>query len=161
MEIEPILPQTPVTVAIVKSPQDWQRITHGKHYHVPLQQCSRIAQSSWIAFYMPHWYTSHPYSIHLVASIQSVAVMQRLHYLPDESTHPHASQLYVVCTLGTMYRLRIPVVSQRWRRISLHQTTFGVLARAYDLGNISHIQRAVRRISPHTSDTDMHDLLFE
>lgn len=158
--MEPILPLTPITIALVKSQQDWQRIEQINQYHVPLQHYSRTVPSSWIAFYLPRWHMAHPYSIHFVASIQSVAVMQRVHYLPDESAHPRATHHYVVYTLGSMYQFRTPIVSLRWRRITLHQSTFGALARAYDLGNLSHIQRTLNRVLPHADDTDMHDHLF-
>lgn len=135
---------TGITIAIVKQPRDWQRLTLTHQYHVPVRYCASIIQSSWIAWYMPGWYSSQPHCIRYVSSITDLSIMPRYAYLPDEPHHPRAQHLYGVLTLDTLYELHVPLVSQHWRRIGIHHTSWGALTRAYDLGALTRITKRMR-----------------
>lgn len=147
---------TGITITIVKCAQDWQRLIHTHQYHVPIQYRPRLIQSSWVALYMPGWYSHNPHSVCYVAHMSNLHIMRRLEYLPDQPHHPHAHHLYAIITCDALYELRIPIVSKRWRRVGIHHTTWGALMRSYDLGALSLI---TQRMHAHaTSNHDSYDL---
>jgi hypothetical protein len=157
--VQQISTHTHISIALVKRPQDWQRIEHTRRYHLPIRHVAHILQSPWIALYLPGWHTTHPHCIRHVASISALTIMPRHAYLSDEPLHPRAHQLYAILTLDALYELQVPIVSKRWRRISIHHTTWGALTRTYDLGNLKRIEQRMRSISPSLHDTnEFHDL---
>jgi hypothetical protein len=155
--MQQITNRTGVTIALIKRPQDWQRLLHTHQYHLPVRHVTRIMQSPWVAFYMPSWHTTHPYCIRHVGHMTAMRITPRHTYLPDESTNLRADDLYAILTFDVMYTLRIPIFSAHWRRISIHHTTWGVLTRSYDLGALTHI---TRQLHSHTSadDAELFDL---
>lgn len=152
---------TGITIGIVKRPQDWQRICHTKQYHMPVRHIPRVMQSPWLAFYMPRWHTTHPYCIRHIASITAMTIAPRRTYLPDESTNPRADQLYAILTFDAIHTLRLPVSSTRWRRISIHHTTWGALMRTYDLGALMRVTRQMQQLSLSSMDDTELFNLFE
>jgi len=151
--MEPITSDTGIAIAIVKRAQDWQRITTTQQYHIPVQHMARIIQQQWIAFYFPRWHPDQAHSIQYVGTIASCTIAPRYKYI-DEPSHPHAHRNYMVVTFQTIYRLDVPIYSKRWRRIGVHHTTWGVLARAYDLGTLRHIARHMRTLPETVIDYD-------
>lgn len=150
---------TGITIAIVKRPQDWHRMTQTKQYHVPVRHSTSIIQSSWLAWYMPGWYSTQPHSICYVSQMTDLSIMPRHTYLPDEPHHPHAQHLYAILTFDALHELRIPITSRYWRRISIHHITWGVLTRTYDLGALTQVMRRMQTHAPGSSDTyDLSDL---
>ena len=143
--MEPITPDTGITIAIVKRAIDWQRITTTHQYHIPVQYMARIIHNQWVAFYFPRWHSHQAHSIQYVGTIASCTIMPRCTYI-DEPHHPHAHRDYVVVTFDTIYRLAVPIYSNRWRRISVHHTTWGILVRAYDLGALRHVACHMRTL---------------
>lgn len=150
-----IAPDTVITIAIIKHARDWQRLQATHQYHLPIAQLGRISQSPWLAFYMPKWHHEHPHCITHIAQIAALALMTRRDYLPDEHQHPRADNHYVVVTLKALYALDAPLPSQRWRRISIHQTTWAAFHRAHDLSAIRRLTQQLRRI------TSTHGFLTE
>lgn len=153
-----ITADTPITIAIVKRPHDWQRIINTRHYHLPIQHLTRITHTAWIAFYMPGWYTQHAHCIQHVATISAHTIMSRHQYLPDEQHHPRAHQPYIILTIDTIYTLTLPIPSRRWRRVSVQHSTWGALVRADDLGSITRIERHIRTAQVTVTFDDIHDI---
>lgn len=153
-----ITADTPITIALVKRPRDWQQIINARHYHLPMQHLSRITHTSWIAFYMPGWHTQHAHCIQHVAAISAYTIMSRRHYLPAEHDHPRAHHPYIILTIDTMYTLRLPVPSRRWRRMSVQHSTWGALIRTDDLGSLTRIERHIRTAQATGTFDDIHDI---
>jgi hypothetical protein len=159
--VQQITQYTGVTIAIVKRPQDWQRITHMQQYHLPIRYIPHIMQSPWIAWYMPRWHTIQPHSIHYVAHMKAMTITPRQAYLPHEAAHPRANNLYAVLTFDAIYTLRAPIISIRWRRIGIHYTTWGALVRTNDLGALSQVHQRMHAYAPGIIDSDELCDLFE
>jgi hypothetical protein len=155
--VHQITTTTNITIAIVKHPHDWQRIISARQYHMPVRHIARVMQSPWIAFYLPGWHATQPHRIRHVARITAMTIAPRRTYLPEEPTHPCADQLYAILAFDAIYTLRAPIYSTRWRRISIHHTTWGVLTRTYDLGALHQVARQLQNRT-HSDDVDLFDL---
>lgn len=150
---------TGITVAIVKREQDWQRIIHSQQYHIPERYSASVIQSSWVAWYMPGWYSNQPHCVRYVSHISNLQIMCRRDYIPDEPHHPHAHHLYAILTFDALYELRSPLTSQHWRRIGIYATTWGALTRAYDLSALTQVTRRMRTHPSLTHDSyELFDL---
>jgi hypothetical protein len=145
-----------ITIAIVKRQPDWQHLIQTRQYHIPVRYVTRIIHSPWVAFYIPGWHTTHPHCIRHVASMSAMTIAPRCAYLPEEHTHPRAHQLYAILTFDVIYTLRMPISSAHWRRISVHNTTWGALTRTYDLGSLNRITQQTKKHT--TTDVDNTEL---
>jgi len=85
-----------------------------------------------------------------------MTIAPRCAYLPEEHTHPRAHQLYAILTFDVIYTLRMPISSAHWRRISVHNTTWGALTRTYDLGSLNRITQQTKKHT--TTDVDNTEL---
>jgi hypothetical protein len=148
---------TGITIAIVKRPQDWQRILHSKQYHLPVRHVTGVMQSPWVAFYFPRWHTMQAHSICHIGSITAMTITPRRTYLPDEHANPRADQLYAVLTFEAIYQLRVPIRSAHWRRVSIHHTTWGAFTRTYDLGALYRVTQQMHDYR-HIDDFDLFDM---
>lgn len=146
-----IASDTAISVAIVKRARDWQQLITHHHYHMPIRHLTRISQSPWVAFYLPGWHHAHPHSVTHIAHVHAIDIMMRQSYLPNEDKHPHAQALYLILTFHALYQLPTPIISQRWRRISVMHTTWAAFCRADDVSTLCTITRRLQNRISHVT----------
>ena len=63
-------------------------------------------------------------------------LVTRCDLLPDEADHPRAEEPYYKLQLGPLQKREPPVVSQRWRRITLIHTTWDRFQAAEEINDL-------------------------
>jgi len=134
---------TATAVAILKRSSDAQRLLADHTYHLPVHQLPRIAGCSLMAWYLPGWHAT-PHRIAYWGLITQITLMSRQQYLPTQAHHPRAQHAYAIVHCREVVPLIPELISQHWRRITVHTTTWGALLRANDLSQLGQI------ISRHT-----------
>ena len=142
--------QHPTTLlALLKRPRDEQRLLDAMTYHLPLAQATHVHGTTEVAFYVGGWHPQSPYCVRYCATIVGAVISTRATYIVDEPDHPRATDRYMVLTVCALTTLDPPIVSERWRRISLHRIDAEALQRTPELGQI---QRTARRM-PRSTET--------
>lgn len=147
MIIDDIPDETATMVAILKRPSDAHRLLTEHTYHVPSHLLTRVTGCSLMAWYLPGWHPT-PHRLAYWAVISHVTLMSRLQYLPTQAHHPRAHHPYAIVHCSTVSPLVPALMSQRWRRVAVHTTTWGVLMRASDLGQLRQSTRGHISSSP-------------
>lgn len=135
--LESMPDDTATVVAILKRPSDAERLLTEHTYHLPVHQLTRIAGCSLMAWYLPGWHAT-PHRIAYWGVVSRITVMSRQQYLPSQSNHPHAHHQYAIVHCDEIWPMVPALSSRRWRRITVHTTTWGALVRANDLGQLGH-----------------------
>lgn len=135
--------ETATVVAILKRPSDAQRLLEAHTYHLPAHQLSRMTGCSLIAWYLPGWHPT-PHRIAYWGMISHITLMSRQQYLPTQANHPRAHHHYAVVHCSEIVTMTPALASRRWRRVSVHVTTWGSLMRATDLGQLGQLDQGVR-----------------
>jgi hypothetical protein len=129
-----------VLVAVVTRPQDLRLAREHHWYRIPLAHAPRQLAADYLAFYQTAAFGDERWAVRYYASILRYRIVTRRELLPDEATHPRASERYYRLDLGPLQTLDVPVLAARLRRITFIATTFGQLRRARDVRELWHPQ---------------------
>ena len=136
--IDDISPNARVLVAIVNRPRDLAAARDEGWYRIPLARAPRALHAEYLAFYQTAVFGSERWAVRYLAAVRAVGIATRAALLPNEASHPRASERYYRFAIGPLLALGVPVLSRRLRRIAFIPTTIGQLLRARDLNELWH-----------------------
>ncbi len=136
--MDDITPTARVLVAIVTRRRDLAAARDEGWYRIPLARAPRALHAEYLAFYQTAAFDTERWVVRYMAEVRAVSIATRAALLPEEASHPRASERYYRFAIGPLLELPVPLPSRRLRRIAFIPTTAGQLLRAHDLNELWH-----------------------
>lgn len=108
-------PEDRVLVGVVNRVKDLDHVRYDHWYRIPHGRISGGIHAEYLAFFLSRAFGEQNGAIHFYARRTGHELVRRQDLLPDEASHPRASQLYYKVQLGEL-RDRVPPVENPTRR---------------------------------------------
>lgn len=129
-------PEDRVLVTYVPNLSDFDFIRNESWYRIPQRYAPKGLHAEYFAFYFGRDFNEQKWAIHYFAEQRGNELVHRLDLFPDQVDHPRANELYYKVSLGPLQRLRRPIVSLRWRRITFMHTTWDRFQDAIEINDL-------------------------
>src|SRR5574338_403472 len=125
-----------VLVCLVPSPRDLEIARLLGWYRIPLRTAPKVVAVDYLAFYQPSAFGERSGKIEFIAEVRGHELTTRGELLRDEADHPRAKEEYYKIQIGGLEKLKEPVVSEKWKRITFLYTTGEYLLNARTLSDL-------------------------
>ncbi|HSL28609.1 MAG TPA: hypothetical protein VK900_05365 [Anaerolineales bacterium] len=132
----PLAPISLVLVCLLPSPRDLEIARLLGWYRIPFRTAPKVVAVDYLAFYQPSAFGERGGKIEYVAEVRGHELTTRGELLKDEADHPRAREEYYKLQIGGLERLKEPVVSEKWKRITFLYTTGEYLLKAKTLNDL-------------------------
>lgn len=130
-------PEDRVLVGVMPHPRDLELAREQHWYRVPARSAPQGIHAEYVAFYFTGAFGPDlRWAIHYYARRTGHELVRRVDLLPDEPSHPRASERYYKLQLGPIKQKDPPIVSLRWRRIAFIQTTWDRFVAAREINDL-------------------------
>jgi hypothetical protein len=116
-------PTSLILVAVMTSPRDLEIARLLGWYRIPLRTAPKIIAVDYLAFYQTGGFGEEKWRIQYVAPVKGYELTTRAELLRDEPDHPRAREEYFKIQIGALERLPVPILADKWRRITFLYTT--------------------------------------
>ena len=100
-------------------------------YRIPLKFAPKVVQVDYLAFFQPGSFDDQKTPrIETYAEVRGVELVTRRELMRDEPHHPRADEEYYKIQLGTLQKLRKPILTGKWKRMTFLYTTGELFSRA-------------------------------
>lgn len=118
-------PEDRVLVGVMPNPRDLKIARESHWYRIPKEHGLKGIHAEYIAFYFTGKFPPDlRWSIHYFARRTGHELVHRVDLFPDETTHPHARDLYYKIQLGDLRERIPPITSPAYRRVTFIETTW-------------------------------------
>jgi len=117
-----LTPTSLVLVCLLPTPRDMEIARLLGWYRIPLRTAPKVVAVDYLAFYQPSAFGERGGQIEYVAPVRGHELTTRAELLKDEANHPHAREEYYKIQLGGLERLKEPIKSEKWKRITFLYT---------------------------------------
>ncbi len=125
-----------VLVCLVPSPRDLEIARLLGWYRIPLRSAPKVVAVDRLAFYQPASFGEHGGQIEYTAAVRGHELTTRGELLKDEPQHPRAHEEYYKLQVGALEKLAVPVLADKWKRLTFLYTTGEYLLNAHDLNDL-------------------------
>ena len=125
-----------VLVCLLPTPRDLEIARLLGWYRIPLRTAPKVVAVDYLAFYQPSAFANHGGQIEYVAQVRGHELTTRGELLKDEADHPRAREEYYKIQIGGLERLKEPVRSEKWKRLTFLYTTGEYLLNARSLNDL-------------------------
>ena len=132
----PISPSSLVLVCLLPTPRDLEIARLLGWYRIPLRTAPKVIAVDYLAFYQPSAFGEHGDQIEYVAEVRGHELTTRGELLKDEADHTRANEEYYKMQIGGLEKLKQPVISEKWKRITFLYTTGEYLLKAKTLNDL-------------------------
>lgn len=129
-------PEDRVLVAYMPRPSDFALLQKEGWYRIPQEHAPKGLFADYVAFYFGRSFTAEKWSICYYAPQVGHELVTRRELLPHEDNHPRADALYYKVQLGPLQKLKRPIVSLHWRRITFLHTTWDRFCDAAEINDL-------------------------
>lgn len=129
-------PEDRVLVAYVPQPADFELIQQVGWYRIPQRHAPKGLHAEYFAFYFGQRFAAEKWAIHYYAPQLGHELTTRLALFPDQPDHPRAQEMYYKVQLGPLQKLKQPIVSLRWRRVTFLHTTWDRFLDATEINDL-------------------------
>jgi len=112
-----------VLVCLLPSPRDLEIARVLGWYRIPFRSAPKVVAVDYLAFYQPGSFGSQAGQIQYMAQVRGHELTTRAELLRDEPDHPRAHEEYFKIQLGALEKLKMPIKTDKWRRITFLYTT--------------------------------------
>jgi hypothetical protein len=105
-------------------------------YRIPLRTAPKVVAVDYLAFYQPSAFAERGGQIEYIAQVKGHELTTRGELLKDEVNHPRAREEYYKLQIGALEKLKEPVKSGRWKRLTFLYTTGEYLLKAKSLNDL-------------------------
>lgn len=105
-------------------------------YRIPLRTAPKVIAVDYLAFYQPGSFAERGGQIEFVAPVRGNELATRAELLKDEADHPRAKEEYYKLQIGALEKLKEPVKSEKWKRLTFLYTTGEYLLKAKSLNDL-------------------------
>jgi hypothetical protein len=129
-------PEDRVLVAYVPQPADFELIQQAGWYRIPQKHAPKGLHAEYFAFYFGRRFGTEKWAIHYYAPQLGHELTTRLALFPNQPNHPRAQEMYYKVQLGPLQKLKQPIVSLRWRRVTFLHTTWDRFLDATEINDL-------------------------
>jgi hypothetical protein len=105
-------------------------------YRIPLRTAPKVVAVDYLAFYQTGVFGEEKWQIRYVAPVRGHELTTRAELLRDEPDHPRAREEYFKIQIGPLESLAVPILADKWRRITFLYTTGEYLLEAETIGDL-------------------------
>jgi hypothetical protein len=105
-------------------------------YRIPLRTAPKVVAVDYLAFYQPASFGERGGKIEFIAEVRGHELTTRGELLKDEAEHPRAKEEYYKIQIGGLEKLKEPIVSDKWKRITFLYTTGEYLLKAQTINDL-------------------------
>ena len=134
-----------ILVALLPTPRDLEIARLLGWYRIPLRTAPKVVAVDYLAFYQPSAFGERGGQIEFIAEVRGHELTTRGELLKDEADHPRAREEYYKIQLGGLEKLREPIKTDKWKRITFLYSTGEYLMNA-KLMNDLVVQNEERQI---------------
>ena len=125
-----------ILVCLVPTPRDLEIARLLGWYRIPLRTAPKVVAVDYLAFYQPSAFGDRGGHIEYVAEVRGHELTTRGELLKEEADHPRAREEYYKIQLGGLEKLKAPIKSEKWKRITFLYTTGEYLLSATTLNDL-------------------------
>lgn len=129
-------PTSLILVCLLPTPRDLEIARLLGWYRIPLRTAPKVVAVDYLAFYQPSAFGERGGKIEYVAEVRGHELTTRGELLKDEVDHPRAREEYYKIQIGGLEKLKEPIVSEKWKRITFLYTTGEYLLNARTLNDL-------------------------
>ena len=118
-----IKPTDLILVALLPTPRDLEIARLLGWYRIPLRTAPKVVAVDYVAFYQPSAFGERGGQIEFIAEVRGHELTTRGELLKDEADHPRAREEYFKIQLGGLEKLREPIKTDKWKRITFLYST--------------------------------------
>jgi len=105
-------------------------------YRIPLRTAPKVVAVDYLAFYQASAFAERGGQIEYIAQVKGHELATRGELLRDEKDHPRANEEYFKIQLGGMEKLREPIKTDKWKRLTFLYSTGEYLLNAKILNDL-------------------------
>jgi hypothetical protein len=129
-------PTSLILVCLLPTPRDLEIARLLGWYRIPLRTAPKVVAVDYLAFYQPSAFGERGGKIEYVAEVRGHELTTRGELLKDQVDHPRAREEYYKIQIGGLERMKEPIVSEKWKRITFLYTTGEYLLNARTLNDL-------------------------
>jgi len=131
-----LTPSSLILVCLLPTPRDLEIARLLGWYRIPLRTAPKVVAVDYLAFYQPSAFGDRGGQIEYISPVHGHELTTRGELLKDESDHPHAKEEYYKIQLGGLEKLKEPIRSDKWKRITFLYTIGEYLLQAKTLNDL-------------------------
>ena len=112
-----------ILVALLPTPRDLEIARLLGWYRIPFRTAPKVVAVDYLAFYQPSAFGERSGQIEFIAEVRGHELTTRGELLKDEPDHPRAKEEYYKIQLGGLEKLREPIKTDKWKRITFLYST--------------------------------------
>jgi hypothetical protein len=125
-----------ILVCLLPTPRDLEIARLLGWYRIPLRTAPKVVAVDQLAFYQPSAFADRGGQIEFIAQVRGHELTTRGELLKDEADHPRAKEEYYKLQVGALEKLKEPVKSDKWKRLTFLYTTGEYLLKAKSLNDL-------------------------
>ena len=129
-------PTSLILVCLLPTPRDLEIARLLGWYRIPLRTAPKVVAVDYLAFYQPSAFGERGGKIEFIAEVRGHELTTRGELLKDEADHPRAKEEYYKIQLGGLEKLKEPIRSEKWKRITFLYTIGEYLLNAKFLNDL-------------------------
>ena len=125
-----------ILVCLLPTPRDLEIARLLGWYRIPLRTAPKVVAVDYLAFYQPATFGDRGGIIEHIAPVRGHELTTRGELLKDEAEHPRAHEEYYKIQLGSLEKLKEPILADKWKRLTFLYTTGEYLLNAKMLNDL-------------------------
>ncbi len=125
-----------VLVCLLPTPRDLEIARLLGWYRIPLRTAPKVVAVDYLAFYQPSAFGDRGGQIEYIAPVRGHELTTRGELLKDEANHPRAKEEYYKIQIGGLEKLKEPIKTDRWKRVTFLYTIGEYLLQAKTLNDL-------------------------
>jgi len=122
-----------ILVAVLPAPRDLEIARLLGWYRIPFRTAPKVVAVDYLAFYQPGSFGKESGRIQYTAAVRGHELTTRAELLHEEADHPRAGEEYYKLQIGPLEQLPVPILAEKWRRITFFYTTGEYLLKARNI----------------------------
>ena len=129
-------PTVLILVCLMPTPRDMEIARLLGWYRIPLKSAPKVVSVDYLAFYQPTSFGERGGQVEYIAQVRGHELTTRGELLKDEADHPRAKEEYFKLQLGNLEKLKEPVRTDKWKRLTFLYSTGEYLLNAKTLNDL-------------------------
>ena len=125
-----------ILVALMPTLRDMEIARLLGWYRIPLRTAPKVVAVDYMAFYQPAVFGERSGQIEYIAQVRGHELTTRGELLKDEANHPRAKEEYYKIQLGGLEKLKEPIKTDKWKRLTFLYSTGEYLLNAKILNDL-------------------------
>ena len=125
-----------ILVCLLPTPRDMEIARLLGWYRIPLKSAPKVVSVDYLAFYQPASFGERGGQVEYIAQVRGHELTTRGELLKDESDHPRAKEEYFKLQLGGLEKLKEPIKTDKWKRLTFLYSTGEYLLNAKTLNDL-------------------------